>query len=77
MTLDDLLDYVNDSEVIKLFTDYENREIGEFDGKDEIPDRYRECEVTDIFSDVSGGRRVFAYLCIEIDYEMESEDEEE
>lgn len=58
----DDIEYVNPSTVIELFDAKENESIGEYDGVNEVPDEYNNCEIADIF--VDGNK-----LCVEISLE--------
>lgn len=59
MALMDLADYINDSTVVEIYAELTGTVIAVYDGKDSIPDRYMDEEVTDIF--VSENK-----LCVEI-----------
>ena len=50
MTLEDLLEYVNESAIINLY-DGSSYELIDIYYKDDVPDYYLQCEVTDIFGD--------------------------
>ena len=68
MTLDELLWRVNDNTVVKLFGIGSGMEIATYDGKDSIPEKYNNYDVTDIFVERNT-------LCIEID-DTETDDDE-
>lgn len=54
MTLEELLCVVNDSTVIELFSEATGQSIETYCNKDEIPDEYMDCEVTDVFAITKG-----------------------
>ena len=60
MTLEELLWKVNDNTIVAIFSSETGEELAVYDGKDSIPERYNDCEVSDIF--VDEGK-----LCIEIE----------
>lgn len=70
MTLYELADYINDSTVVEIFAACTGEGIAVYDGKESIPDRYMDEEVTDVF--VSTNR-----LCVEIDIEPDTDYMEE
>ena len=63
MTLENLMDYVNENNIIQLYSAVTFDKIGEYEYHEEIPETCFEAEVTDIF--VDSGK-----LCIEIDIDM-------
>ena len=63
MTLENLMDYVNENNIIQLYSAVTLDKIGEYEYWSDIPESCFESEVTDIF--VDGGK-----LCIEIDIDM-------
>lgn len=62
MTLYDLIQYVNDSTFVILYSASTGEVIEKYDGKDSLSGDYDDYEVTDIFVSENG-------LCIEIDDE--------
>ena len=69
MTLYDLLQLVNDSTIIDIFAECTGTCIGEYNGKDDVPDRYQDEEVTDIFTAIDNASEQssgYSTLCIEI-----------
>lgn len=63
MTLEELMDYVNESSIIQLYSAVTFDKIGEYEYWSDIPEPCFDAEVTDIF--VENGK-----LCIEIDIDM-------
>lgn len=64
MTLDDIFDTINDSTIVEIFQADTAECIGTYDGKAELPERYNDCDITDIFTGMSGNTPT---LCIELD----------
>lgn len=60
MTLDELAVYINDNTIVEIYSASTYEVIGEYDGKESVPDNFLFCNVTDIF--VEGNK-----LCIEIE----------
>ena len=60
LTLNEIIETINDSCVIDIYSATTNDLIATYDGKDNIPDRFMYCEVTDLFVDNNK-------LCIEIE----------
>ena len=69
-TLYDLATLINDSTYVVIFAACTGEPIAEYDGKESIPDRYMDENVTDIF--VDNGK-----LCIEIDIDPDTDYEED
>lgn len=67
MTLEELIEYINDGTIIDLYEE-STFDLIDMYYKDEIPEHYLECEVTDIF----GGRN--EHISIEINSEIDEED---
>ena len=66
MILEELLNTINDNTVVEVYRCDTAECIGVYDGKDSIPERYGNCEITDIFAGVAENGRT-PTLCIEID----------
>ena len=64
MTLEELLNMINDNSVVEIYRCDTAECIGTYDGKDSLPERYGDCEITDIFTGMTGKTST---LCIEID----------
>lgn len=72
MNLEELLYNVNDSAAIELFSE-DGESIEVYDGKDEIPEEYMYCEVTDIFPIIKGipNSPAGCWACLGIEIELE------
>ena len=70
MMLFELLERVNESCIVDIYAACTNEKIASYDGKDDVPDRLQDDEVTDIFVEMGN------HLCIEIDIEPDSDYEE-
>lgn len=73
MTLEELLWNVNDSNAIELFSATTNDTIDIFSDKDEVPEEYMDCEVTDIFATINGDPKSTAgcWPCLGIEIEVD------
>lgn len=69
MELAELLWIVNEASVIKIYDRNEN-EIGIYDGTDEVPDKYKNCLILDIFPDNYSNVIRISTIGIEIDLDI-------
>lgn len=60
LTLYEIADTINDSCVVDVYSATTNDLIATYDGKENIPEHFMDCDVTDLFVDNNK-------LCVEID----------
>lgn len=65
MTLYDLIQCINDGMSIHLYDSGTGDSIGIYEGKEDIPEEYEDCDVVDIFGESA------STICIEIETEEE------
>lgn len=69
MTLYDLFVVLNDNTTIQLYDCETYNLIDTYDGKEDVPPEYEDCEITDIFVDTDTRLKEFTYavICVEIE----------
>lgn len=69
MTLYDLFVVLNDNTTIQLYDCETYNLIDSYDGKEDVPPEYEDCEITDIFVDTDTRLKNFTYaaICVEIE----------
>ena len=77
MQLEELLWLVNENTIVQIYSAESNDLLAEYDGKESIPEKYNECNITDIFPHseievMDNGNEVYTtnILCIEIETEV-------
>lgn len=68
MTLADMIDIINENTVVEVFDSATYDRYATYDGKSEIPDWLNDCDITDIFTGMSGKTPT---LCVEFMLEAE------
>ena len=73
MTLEELFRVVNDSTAIELFSEATGQSIETYCDKDEVPEEYMDCEVTDVFAITKGSPNSPAgcWSCLGVEIEVE------